>query len=232
MANRVIKALIFDFDGLILDTEWPEYQNWQEIYRAHGTELPIEMWAHAVGGGFTEEFEPFAYLERLIGKAVDRETLHAEKRQRDADLIAIQPVLPGIESMLRDAKRLGLKTAIASSSSFAWVGGHVERLGLLNFFDVFRTRDDVTNIKPDPELFLAACDALKVTSDEAIVFEDSPNGVLAAHRAGIFVVAVPNPVTAQMVIEAPDFLINSLADLSLETLIAQMRMVAVQKEDQ
>lgn len=222
MAKRSIKALIFDFDGLILDTEWPEYQNWQEIFRAHGTELPIEMWAHAVGSGFTEQFEPFTYLEGLIGKAVDREKLGAEKHRRDTELIAQQPVLPGVVPILQRAKRLKFKTAVASSSSLAWVRGHLGRHGLLDYFDVLRTRDDVTNIKPDPELFLATCDALNVAPNEAIIFEDSPNGVLAARRAGIFVVAVPNPVTAQMVIEAPNLLITSLADLSLETLIAEV----------
>lgn len=219
---RKIRALIFDFDGLILDTESPEYVTWCEIYEEHGCVLPVEEWAKLVGGGANEHFDPFAYLEQLYGKSVDRAAIAAQRLRRDEQRIASQPVLPGVEDCLNQAKRLRLKLAVASSSPLAWVEGHLTRLGLLHYFDAIRTRDDVANIKPDPELFIAACEALGVEPHEAMVFEDSPNGVLAARRAGIFVVAVPNPLTARMVIDRPDVLLTSLADVPLEALIRRV----------
>jgi HAD superfamily hydrolase (TIGR01509 family) len=218
----LIKALIFDFDGLIVDTETSDYQSWCEVYEAHGCELPVEIWAKAVGRGFDAEFEPFSYLESLNGRTVDRTTIGEQRRARDHAIVMSLPALPGVEQLIRDAKAAGLKLAIASSSPLSWVQPHLLRLGLFEYFDAIRTSDDVTNTKPDPELFLSACAALEVTPSEAVVFEDSPNGVLAAKRAGIFVIAVPNALTARMVIENPDVLVQSLADLPLAALLAQV----------
>jgi HAD superfamily hydrolase (TIGR01509 family) len=218
----LIKALIFDFDGLIIDTETTDYQSWCEVYEAHGCELPIEMWAKAVGRGFDAEFEPFAYLESQIGRTVDRHTIGEQRRARDHAMVMSLPLLPGVEDMIRGAKAVGLKLAIASSSPRSWVEPQLIRLELLELFDAIRTSDNVTNTKPDPELFLSACEAMAVQPYEAVVFEDSPNGVLAARRAGIFVVAVPNTLTARMVMEEPGMLVQSLAELSLPDLLSQV----------
>lgn len=223
MANRTVRALIFDFDGLILDTETTDYQAWCEVYADHGCELPVDVWAQAVGRGFDAEFEPFAYLESQIGRAVDRESLNARRRQRDLDLIASKSAFPGVEDWLKAAKDRGLKIAIASSSRIDWVAGHLDRLNLRHYFDNLVTADNVTNTKPDPELFLMACKLLGVEPSEAIVLEDSPNGVLAARRAGIFVIAVPNDLTSRMVIDSPDLTLNSLAELTLDQAIAHIQ---------
>lgn len=218
----MIRALILDFDGLIIDTETTDYQAWREVYQAHGCDLPLSLWAIAVGRGFSEEFEPFNYLESQIGRAVDRAALGEQRRRRDQELVALQPVLPGVVEMLKDARRMGLKTAVASSSSFEWVGGHLMRLGLIHYFDAIRTSDDVMHTKPAPDLFLAALEALGVEADEAVVFEDSPNGITAAKRAGIYVVAVPNDLTSQLALDHADMRLNSLEELTLEVLLARI----------
>lgn len=218
----MIRALIFDFDGLIVDTESTDFQAWQEIYREHGCELPLSTWAIAVGSGFSEEFEPFAYLEKQIGRRVNRDELWSRKCQRDLELIAQQPILPGVVGMLNDAKQQGFKLAVASSSDGDWVAGHLTRLGLIQYFDAVRTKDDVRHTKPAPDLFLAALDAVQVQAHEAIVFEDSPNGVLAAKRAGIFAIAVPNPLTIQMKVDGADMTLSSLAELPLEALLKRV----------
>jgi HAD superfamily hydrolase (TIGR01509 family) len=218
----LIRAIIFDFDGLIIDTESTDFQAWQEIYQEHGCELPLSMWSIAVGSGFSEKFEPFAYLEKQIGRAVDRDDLWARKCQRDLELISQQPVLPGVVDVLIDAKQMRLKLAVASSSDGKWVIGHLTRLGLLHFFDAIRTKDDVQRTKPEPDLFHAALEALQVLPHEAIVFEDSPNGITAAKRAGIYVIAVPNPLTAQMRVDAADMTLLSLGDMPLEALLKRV----------
>jgi HAD superfamily hydrolase (TIGR01509 family) len=217
-----MQALIFDFDGLILDTEGPDFASWQEMYREHGVELPLEQWALILGGTGASDFDPYDYLEKLLGRPVDRDAIWIKRRKRDAELLMEQPILPGVEGYLADAKRLGLKLAVASSSDEGWVTGHLTRLGLIDYFDAIKTCDDVKNSKPDPELFLVAMEALGVTADQAIAFEDSPNGVLAAQRAGIFTVAVPNPISAQLSLDHADLVINSLAELSLEQLLAKI----------
>jgi putative acetyltransferase len=108
---------------------------------------------------------------------------------------------------------------VASSSKYDWVDGYLRQLGLFDDFDAILCREDVQRIKPDPDLFLAALEALKVRADEGLVFEDSPNGVLAAKRAGIRVVAVPNPITAHGTIDGADLCLSSLAEMPLEALL-------------
>ena len=218
----MIQALIFDFDGLILDTEQSEFQAWQEVYAEHSVHLPLEQWALCIGGA-AELFDPYAYLESLVGRPVQREEIAVKRRRRHLELLAKQSVLPGVIDYLNDAKRLGLKLGVASSSSRNWVVGHLSQLGLLTYFDYIRCGDEVVRKKPDPELYLAVLAALGVSANQAIVLEDSPNGILAARRANIFCVAIPNPLTSQLSLEHANLRLASLADISLEQLIAKVQ---------
>ena len=138
---------------------------------------------------------------------------------RVAELIAFEPVRPGVRDYLDAARRLGLGLAVASSSSRRWVAGHLERLGLADRFDVLCCAEDVTRVKPHPDLYVAALKALGAASVAAIALEDSPNGVLAAKRAGLFCVAVPNPLTAKLDLSAADIRLASLDELPLPALL-------------
>ncbi|GAC1356899.1 MAG: HAD family hydrolase [Ktedonobacteraceae bacterium] len=214
----MIKALVFDFDGLILDTELSALQSWQEVYGGYSHDLPLEKWALCIGTG-VEAFDPHTYLESLLGYTVPRDEIAPRRLQRHMELIATQAALPGVENYIQSAKRLGLKIAVASSSPRSWVVGHLTRLGLQNEFDAMKFGDEVIHKKPHPEIYLAALDLLGVSAEQAIALEDSPNGVLAAQRAGIFCVAIPNPVTGQLPLDHADLRLQSLADLPLEQLI-------------
>lgn len=216
-----MKALIFDFDGLIVDTEGPDYISWQEIYRQHGVELPMEKWSMVIGGDSSLGFEPHAYLEELIGRPVDRESIWVNRRKSYLQHLEAQPVLPGVHTYLEDAQTLGLKLAVASSSPRSWVEGHLTRLGLYDTFEVVCTSDDVEKVKPDPALFKLAARKLGVEPHEAIVFEDSHNGMIAAKKAGMFVVVVPNPITEDMDFSQADLKLKALADLPLKELLSQ-----------
>jgi HAD superfamily hydrolase (TIGR01509 family) len=213
-----IKALIFDFDGLILETETPIFQSWQELYHAYGCEIPMQAWAKIIGAS-EYEFDPFDELERQLGHPVDREAEGPGRRQRELELIHSQAVRPGVSDYLSAAQRKGLPCAIASSSNCDWVEGHLKRLGMYEDFVAIKTREDVAHTKPAPDLFLAALSSLQVEAQEAIVFEDSPNGILAAKRAGLFCVTVPNGLTAGLSLELADMRLDSLADLPLEDLL-------------
>jgi HAD superfamily hydrolase (TIGR01509 family) len=221
----MIKALIFDFDGLILDTEVPDYESWQAVYRGHGQELPLESWSQIVGGTGASDFDPHNHLEQLCGQTLDREEVWINRRKQYLDTISQQPVLPGVIDYLDDAEELGLKLAVASSSPENWVRGHLARLGLYQRFDAVKTADDVQRTKPDPELYNAALAALDLQPGEAIVFEDSPNGIRAANAAGIFCVAVPNKLTAQMPLEHANLRLSSMADMPLAELIKTVEAI-------
>ena len=214
----VFKALIFDFDGLILDTEGPIFQSWQEAYRRFGGELSLAKWATVIGT-YEEPFDPFEDLQEQIGRRLDPAEILPARSQREAALVAAQQIRPGVEQYLQDAHSLGMKVGLASSSSCQWVTGHLNRLRLIDYFHCIRGKDDVKITKPDPALYLSAASGLGVLPEQAIALEDSPNGVLAARRAGMFAVAVPNDLTRQLPLDHADWHLDSLADLPLQELI-------------
>lgn len=216
----MLKALIFDFDGLILDTETPEVLVWQSIYKEHGFELPVEEWEKTVGGYGISNFDPAQNLSLLTQERLDPVSLRARYRLEADALIHTNPILPGIMDMIASAKANGLKVAIGSSSPHSWVDAHTKRLGIYENFDHIICQDDVApgRTKPHPDIYLKALETLQVDKSEAVVFEDSPNGVLASKRAGIFVVAVPNPLTAKMNVQG-DLTIASLAEITLHDLL-------------
>ncbi|MCD6402198.1 MAG: HAD family phosphatase [Anaerolineales bacterium] len=220
--NKQIKALIFDFDGLILETEAPVYRSWCEVYEAFGLDLPLAEWGRIVGTAEAEHFNPLNRLEKLVGKPLDHDNIMKERRSREMEMINSQPVMPGVETYLRDAKAMGLKLGVASSSSRTWVEGHLKRLGLIHYFDCIRTSDDVLRTKPDPGLFILVQQTLKIEPEDAIVFEDSPNGIMAAKQAGIFCVAVPNEITRHLSIDHADMHLNSLEDMQLSALLSKV----------
>jgi HAD superfamily hydrolase (TIGR01509 family) len=215
-----IRGLLFDFDGLILDTESPSLAGWQRLYEEHGHELPLDRWAQSVGtrGGW----DPMTHLEELVGSPLERDVLHARRRAHELSLIEAEELRPGIVDYLAAARRLGLKRAIVSSSSRPWVDLHLHRLEQALGWDAILTADhDESRAKPAPALYLEALERLSLAAEEAVAFEDSPHGVRAARSAGIFVVAVPNAVTRDYGLEEADLLVESLADLPPDELLAR-----------
>ena len=210
-------AVIFDFDGLILDTEEPIYRSWLEVYEAHGESLPFERWVQTVGST-TAEFHPQHHLEERLGRPLTQEVIERRIGRR-TEMILAQQLLPGIIQHIDAARALGLKLGVASSSTRDWVSGHLARLGILGRFDCVRCRDDVTSAKPAPDLYLAVLDCLGVSASEALAIEDSPNGVIAAKRAGMRCVAIPNSITSRLDLSAADLVLRSLAEVSLQELL-------------
>lgn len=216
----MIRAIVFDFDGLILDTEEPVYRSWLEVYQAHGEELPFERWVQIVGST-TTGFHPQHHLEQRLGRALPREVLD-RRISRRTELVLAQELLPGVVQHIDQAKALGLKVGVASSSTSEWVRGHLARLGILEKFDCLLCRDDVVNAKPEPDLYVAVLECLGVVASEAIAIEDSPNGVMAAKRAGLRCVAIPNSITAKLDLSAADVQLRSLAEITLADLLKKV----------
>jgi HAD superfamily hydrolase (TIGR01509 family) len=214
ISNRRIAALIFDFDGLIVDSESPGFQAWSEVYATHGCSLPFDKYSACIGtiGGF----DLHAYLEEQSGRSLVRADLERACTARWLELVKTQPMLPGVAGCVASAKQRGLKLAIASSSTLQWVTHNLRRFALIDQFDAVCTRDYVSAVKPDPALYLLALEKLGVKADEAIAFEDSPNGILAAKRAGIYCVAIPNPLTEDLPLELADLRLRSLEEFDID----------------
>jgi HAD superfamily hydrolase (TIGR01509 family) len=218
----VIRAFLFDFDGLILDTETASRAGWEWLYREHGHELPPEKWALMVGT--VDGWDIWGHLEELVGRPLDRRALNEHRYAHEVTLLEAEELRPGIADYLDAAERHGLKRAIVSSASRAWIDLHLERLERAVGWDAIVTADhDRERAKPEPTLYLEALELLAVRPDEAVAFEDSPNGATAARAAGIYVVGIPNAVTADLGLDGvADRVVDSLADLPPDELLAEL----------
>jgi HAD superfamily hydrolase (TIGR01509 family) len=217
----LIRAVIFDFDGLIVDTEGPIFQAWQRIYRDRGHELPRERWLTIIGTA-AAAFDPLTDLSERTGETLDADEMNALERLYYREATVTQKLLPGVEDYLRDARALRLKTAIASSSAREWVVEHLERFGIAGHFDALVCREDVTQTKPDPQLYRIALQQVDVQPADAFALEDSSNGIRAAKAAGLYCVAVPNELTTGLDLTAADLRLDSLQALSLGDLIQRI----------
>ncbi|MCS7462343.1 HAD-IA family hydrolase [Paenibacillus doosanensis] len=216
----MIRAVLFDFDGLIRDTETKEYESFRMLYRAYGAELPLERYLVRIGGE-ANSFNPYDHLLQGMGSrtGLDLETARRERRSYYDQLMEHEFARPGVEEYLSAAKRLGLLTGLVSSAPLDWVMPNLEQLKLTEQFDCILTHEDAVRVKPDPELYIKALARLNIGSAEAVAFEDSPNGAAAAKAAGLHTVIVPNDLTRPLRFEAYDMRLNSMLDLSLDQLI-------------
>jgi HAD superfamily hydrolase (TIGR01509 family) len=177
----------------------------------------LDEWQDALGthGGF----DPLEHLDALLGGSLDREAVLREVKEATARGCEGQPLLPGVEALLHDARGLGLGRAVASSSSRGWVEGWLVRHGIRDLVDVLVARDDVRKVKPDPELFLLAASLLGASPRACVIFEDSPNGMRAALAAGMRCVAVPNALTRPLARPEVDLVLASLDERPLAAIL-------------
>ena len=204
------RALILDFDGLMVDSEMAEYKAWQELYHGEGALLELADWLGAVG--YVNGFDPRAHLETLTGHPLDWARLDACHTARAQELLAALPLLPGVRKLMERGAQLGYRLGVASNSTASWVLPPLARLGLRARFQTIRTRDSVARPKPDPELYLRALADLGAPAAGSFAFEDSEPGVAAASAAGLCVIAVPNALTRHQDLSLADRLLGSLED--------------------
>jgi HAD superfamily hydrolase (TIGR01509 family) len=209
---------VFDFDGLVLDTETPLFQAWQEIFAEVGLSVSEAHWA-AMLGAEADPKGPYEFLERHLCRPVDREALRQRRLRREEVLLEGEAPLPGVRSTLAEARSRGLHVAIASSSDRPWVSRHLSHFGLDRFFETVVCADDVARTKPAPDLYLEALRRLGVSSAEAIAFEDSDHGAAAAKAANLFCVLVPNTITRHHVPAHADLVLGSLEEVALVDLL-------------
>jgi HAD superfamily hydrolase (TIGR01509 family) len=224
-----IDAVVFDFDGLVLDTETSVYAAWSEAFDAHGCgPLTLEEWSAEVGTAGV--LDMVAMMQSRATQPVDVDAMHTTRRARRDALLEREQLMPGVERWLDDAREANLGIAIASSSPHEWVHGHLTRLGVRDRFGHLSCRDEIVPAKPAPDVYVRACDALGVEPRHALAVEDSPNGVTAAKTAGLRCIAVPNRVTAALDFSGADLVVTSLADLTLASALERLGLVGLPGE--
>lgn len=223
----MIKGIIFDFDGLIFDTETNQYAVYQEMFAEHGAELPIARWQQEIGTH--SGFSALDYLEELLERKLEQDALREQFSSKYHAKMAEEKARAGVEDYLKAAKEQGLKIGLASSSNFHWVSTNLKKLGLYEYFECIKTSDHVENVKPDPALYFLAAECLGLAPEECLVFEDSANGALAAKRAGMNCVIVPNPVTHTMNFCDVEHRLESMADMTLAEVLDHVNSLKVSK---
>lgn len=221
----MLRALAFDFDGLIIDSETAVFQAWQATYAEFGVEFPLGLWRGMVG---TRELDdaPWRHLEAVLGEPVDRDELGRRKRERSIAMASVLPTLPGVRDLIDGAERAGIPLAVASSSGRWWVENHLERLGILDRFALIRTAEHAGVGKPAPDVYLAVLEALGIDGQCVVALEDSQHGVAAAKAAGVRAVAVPGSFSEAMDFSAADLVVPSLSAVTitdLERLVSDAR---------
>lgn len=210
---RQANAVIFDFDGLLVDTEYAIYSSWERVFATYGYPLPLEQFNQCLGSGYTH-WNPGEYLEQLTGRSFDWDAINNRRQQEIVCDLEHAGLLPGAQELIHYLARTGIPMGVASSSSHRWVDDWLNRLGIITHFQTIVCRDDGLPVKPDPALFLKAAKDLGQQPSDCLVLEDSQNGTIAAYRAGMPVISVPNRVTMQA-----DFSLSSAKISSLEELL-------------
>lgn len=213
-----MKAIIFDFDGTIIDTETAWYNVFRDAYARYGVDLSLETYSKCLGTSL-QSFNPYTYLSTHHHVKLDLAAFQTSIQQSHAQLMEKEAMRPGILKLLQQAKEAGLRIGLASSSNRQWVDKFVDSLGIRDYFECFCTADTVKQVKPDPELYLQALEQLGVHANEAMAIEDSPNGARAAVVAGLHTVVIPNTITKRLSFDQGHYTIDSFENYDLQDLV-------------
>ncbi len=208
-------AVLFDFDGVLVDTEWAIYQAWRNTFVDHGHDLPLEVYTRCIGSDFAT-WSPKTHLEELSGLNFDWHDLDARRQEIIMRDLTHERTMPGAIDLLDRLAHAGRRRAVVSSSSHQWVDGWLEKLEFAGHFETVVCRGDAPQIKPAPDLYIEAAKRLALEPAECLVIEDSLNGVKAAKAAGMSVWAVPNRVTSGLDFSAADRIFSSLMECLAE----------------
>ncbi len=203
-----VQAVVFDLDGLMVDSEPLAEQAWRRVLSRYGHELDAETISSMVGRRLTDSAR---LVKERYGLATSVEEVASEKSQEFTGLLAgnLRP-MPGLSELLAAIDRRGLIRAVATSSGTRYAQIALREIGAADGFAAVVTGDDVPRGKPAPDIYLAAAGALSLPPAACLALEDSLHGVHAAKAAGMVCVAVPNELTAGLDLSAADQILPSL----------------------
>jgi HAD superfamily hydrolase (TIGR01509 family) len=213
-----LAAVVFDFDGVILDSETPEFESHRQIFERCGVPLTVDEWCDQIG--IYTEGEEDRWFRRLCDRspsALNHVEYHAERRRLFEELISPEP-MRGIRELLESLRDAGVPMAIASTAPSRWVIPAAERIGLASMFTTIVSGDDVARRKPAPDVYLEAARRLGADPSSSVAIEDSGPGIAAARAAGMKTVAIPHWLTERHELSGADLRVVHAGELSVARL--------------
>lgn len=207
----MVKAVIFDMDGVIIDSEPINYQTTNEVIKQYGAYLSHEQNKQFIG---TSDIEYFSKLVNLLGIPEDPAKLFTSWQKTVFDVMkegGIVP-MPGVITVIQQLHQRKYKLAVASSGDRKRVHYILNELNIKQFFPAILTGDDVSHGKPAPDIYLKTMARLRVQPPECVVIEDSDHGVEAAKRAGIKVIGFRNPHSDGQLLKRADIILRSFTE--------------------
>ncbi|MFY7818755.1 MAG: HAD family hydrolase [Akkermansiaceae bacterium] len=190
-----LRAVLFDFDGILVDTEWAIYQAWCRCFEEQGRELPLSIYTRCIGSDFAT-WSPKTYLEELTGKTFDWDRLDRDRQKEIIHELSDEGVMDGVQEIIEVLRARDIPLGVVSSSSHHWVDGWLDQLEIRQYFTHVVCRGDAPRIKPAPDLWLEAARRFDLSPASCLAIEDSHNGLISAQEAGMSVWVVPNRVTS------------------------------------
>jgi beta-phosphoglucomutase-like phosphatase (HAD superfamily) len=200
----MLKAVIYDLDGVLFDSESAILCSWQRLYEHAGQVFDARDFTRRIGL-HDPDWNPYAPLAR---DGVNVADLRELKATIEADLVSVLTLRPGMRSWLDWCLANGVRVGCASSSPWEWVARHLARLGVLGDFDAVVSRDDVPRAKPAADCYLRCLRELGVGREDAVAVEDSAPGLASARAAGIRAVLYPHPLTQEAAYELAETIVD------------------------
>jgi HAD superfamily hydrolase (TIGR01509 family) len=212
-----VGAVIFDFDGTILDSETPEYESHRRFCAEHGVHLAEEKWCECVGVVSPAEHW-FEWLCARVERAPSFERYREATRAYFQEHVRMEP-MPGVTELLGSLVAAGVPRGVASSASSRWVQRALDEIGLSPLFDAIVTGDQVRRGKPHPDVYLEAARRLGVAPASCVAIEDSGPGIASARAAGMRTIVIPHALTRRHDLAAADLQVSSAAELSVDLMM-------------
>jgi putative hydrolase of the HAD superfamily len=215
--SHTLKAIFFDFDGIIVHSKGIEYESWRRVYSVFDCTLNIKKWIKIIDniqGVYDPALILFSECLYRYHRKINRKTVRTLQANLYNSMLSHLNAISGVIDIIKDCSKHKVLIGLASNTTKEKAAYHLKRLKIYKYFNVIVCKEDVVNKKPSPDIYNLLLQKLKLKPEQALVFEDSPTGILAAKTANIMCISVPNKITKYLDLSGADLKIDKFKNLN------------------